>query len=65
MTTGLQGIVGEPGRRADGRWRWFEDADLVVAADQLLFNWQNRRATAAKATLLVSLDLNPREGESV
>jgi hypothetical protein len=39
--------------------------DLVVAADQLLFNWQNRRATAGKATLLVSLDLNPREGESV
>jgi glycosyltransferase involved in cell wall biosynthesis len=39
--------------------------DLVVAADQFLFNWQNRRATAAKSTLLVSLDLNPREGESV
>jgi glycosyltransferase involved in cell wall biosynthesis len=39
--------------------------DLLVAADQLLFNWQNRRATAAKPTLLVSLDLDPREGESV
>ncbi len=39
--------------------------DLVVAAGQLLFNWQNRRGTAAKNTLLVSLDLNPREGESV
>jgi hypothetical protein len=39
--------------------------DLLVAADQFLFNWQNRRATAGKSTLLVSLDLNPREGESV
>jgi hypothetical protein len=40
--------------------------DLVVAADQLLFNWQNRHAISAEPTLLVSLDLNPRGGgESV
>jgi Glycosyl transferase family 2 len=39
--------------------------DLVVAADQLLFNLQNRRATA-ESTLLGSLDLDPRGGgESV
>ena len=36
--------------------------DLVVAADQLLFNLQNRHATAAN-TLQVSLDLDPRGGE--
>jgi hypothetical protein len=40
--------------------------DLLVAADQLLFNWQNRHATPAEPTLLVSLDLDPRGGgESV
>jgi hypothetical protein len=39
--------------------------DLVVAADQLLFNLQNRHATGAN-TLLISLDLDPRGGgESV
>jgi glycosyltransferase involved in cell wall biosynthesis len=40
--------------------------DLLVAADQLLFNWQNRHVTPAEPTLLVSLDLDPRGGgESV
>jgi hypothetical protein len=40
--------------------------DLVVAADQLLFNLQNRHATGAEPAILVSLDLDPRGGgESV
>jgi Glycosyl transferase family 2 len=52
------------------RWAWNYHRrfarDLVVAADQLLFNWQNRHATSAKHTIQVSLDLNPRGGgESV
>lgn len=39
--------------------------DLLIAADQLLFNWQYRHTTAGEPTLL-SLDLNPRGGgESV
>src|SRR6202167_4902660 len=55
--------------RAIARWalhyRGRFARDLVVAADQLLFNLQNRDATAAN-TLLVSLDLDPRGGgESV
>jgi glycosyltransferase involved in cell wall biosynthesis len=52
--------------RAIARWalnyRGRFARDLVVAADQLLFNLQNRHATTAKPTLLVSLDLDPRGG---
>ena len=46
---------------ADYRGRFARD--LVVAADQLLFNLQNRHATAAKPAPLGSLDLDPRGGE--
>jgi glycosyltransferase involved in cell wall biosynthesis len=52
------------------RWAWNYRRrfarDLVVAADQLLFNLQNRHDTGAKHRILVSLDLDPRGGgESV
>jgi hypothetical protein len=46
--------------------------DLLVAADQVLFNFQNRHTIAAQAppatetaTKIVSLDLNTSGGESL